>query len=77
MVTIPPTASSISCLSSSDRETITETIAFSSHSEGTQRISLAPLFPSTGKIPESGLFTVTLQPNASRLTLHGTPRDDL
>jgi len=57
----------------SDRETITETIAFSSHSEGTQRISLAPLFPSTGKIPESGLFTVTLQPNASRLALTALP----
>ena len=57
----------------SDRETITETIAFSSHSEGTQRISLASLFPSTGKIPESGLFTVTLQPNASRLALTALP----
>ena len=57
----------------SDRETITETIAFSSHSEGAQRISLAPLFPSTGKIPESGLFTVTLQPNASRLALTALP----
>lgn len=57
----------------SDRETITETIAFSSHSEGTQRISLAPLFPSTGKMPESGLFTVTLQPNASRLALTALP----
>ena len=57
----------------SDRETITETIAFSTHSEGTQRISLAPLFPSTGKIPESGLFTVTLQPNASRLALTALP----
>ena len=57
----------------SARETITETIAFSSHSEGTQRISLAPLFPSTGKIPESGLFTVTLQPNASRLALTALP----
>lgn len=57
----------------SDRKTITETIAFSSHSEGTQRISLAPLFPSTGKIPESGLFTVTLQPNASRLALTALP----
>ena len=57
----------------SDRETITETIAFSSHSEGTQRISLAPLLPSTGKIPESGLFTVTLQPNASRLALTALP----
>ena len=57
----------------SDRETITETIAFSSHSEGTQRISLAPLFPSTGKIPESGLFSVTLQPNASRLALTALP----
>lgn len=57
----------------SDRETITETIAFSTHSEGTQRISLAPLFPSTGKMPESGLFTVTLQPNASRLALTALP----
>ena len=57
----------------SDRETITETLAFSSHSEGTQRISLASLFPSTGKIPESGLFTVTLQPNASRLALTALP----
>ena len=57
----------------SDRETITETIAFSTNSEGTQRISLAPLFPSTGKIPESGLFTVTLQPNASRLALTALP----
>ena len=57
----------------SDRETITETIAFSTHSEGTQRISLASLFPSTGKIPESGLFTVTLQPNASRLALTALP----
>ena len=57
----------------SDRETITETIAFSSHSEGTQRISLAPLFPSTGKMPESGLFSVTLQPNASRLALTALP----
>ena len=57
----------------SDREAITETIAFSSHSEGTQRISLAPLFPSTGKIPESGLFSVTLQPNASRLALTALP----
>ena len=57
----------------SDRETITETIAFSSHSEGTQRISLASLFPSTGKMPESGLFTVTLQPNASRLALTALP----
>ena len=57
----------------SARETITETIAFSSHSEGTQRISLASLFPSTGKIPESGLFTVTLQPNASRLALTALP----
>lgn len=57
----------------SDRETITETIAFSTHSEGTQRISLVPLFPSTGKIPESGLFTVTLQPNASRLALTALP----
>lgn len=57
----------------SDRETITETLAFSSHSEGTQRISLAPLFPSTGKMPESGLFTVTLQPNASRLALTALP----
>ena len=57
----------------SDRETITETIAFSTHSEGTQRISLAPLFPSTGKIPESGLFSVTLQPNASRLALTALP----
>lgn len=57
----------------SDRETITETIAFSSHSEGTQRISLASLFPSTGKIPESGLFSVTLQPNASRLALTALP----
>ena len=57
----------------SDCETITETIAFSTHSEGTQRISLAPLFPSTGKMPESGLFTVTLQPNASRLALTALP----
>lgn len=57
----------------SDRETITETIAFSTHSEGTQRISLAPLFPSTGKMPESGLFSVTLQPNASRLALTALP----
>lgn len=57
----------------SDRETITETLAFSTHSEGTQRISLASLFPSTGKIPESGLFTVTLQPNASRLALTALP----
>ena len=57
----------------SDRETITETIAFSTHSEGTQRISLASLFPSTGKIPESGLFTITLQPNASRLALTALP----
>ena len=57
----------------SDRETITETIAFSTHSEGTQHISLAPLFPSTGKIPESGLFSVTLQPNASRLALTALP----
>lgn len=57
----------------SDRETITETIAFSTHSKGTQRISLAPLFPSTGKMPESGLFTVTLQPNASRLALTALP----
>lgn len=57
----------------SDRETITETIAFSTHSEGTQRISLAPLFPSTGKMPESGIFTVTLQPNASRLALTALP----
>ena len=57
----------------SDRETITETLAFSSHSEGTQRISLASLFPSTGKIPESGLFTITLQPNASRLALTALP----
>lgn len=57
----------------SDREIITETIAFSTHSEGTQRISLAPLFPSTGKMPESGLFTVTLQPNASRLALTALP----
>lgn len=57
----------------SDRETITETLAFATHSEGTQRISLAPLFPSTGKIPESGLFTVTLQPNASRLALTALP----
>lgn len=57
----------------SDRETITETLAFSTHSEGTQRISLASLFPSTGKIPESGLFSVTLQPNASRLALTALP----
>lgn len=57
----------------SDRETITETLAFSTHSEGTQRISLAPLFPSTGKVPESGLFSVTLQPNASRLALTALP----
>ena len=57
----------------SDRETITETVAFEMHTAGTKRISLAPLFPSTGKIPESGLFTVTLQPNASRLALTALP----
>ena len=57
----------------SDRETITETIAFEMHTAGTKRISLAPLFPSGGKLPGTGLFTVALQPEASRLALTALP----
>ena len=57
----------------SDRETITETIAFEMHTAGTKRISLAPLFPSGGKFPGTGLFTVALQPEASRLALTALP----
>ena len=57
----------------SDRETITETVAFEMHTAGTKRISLAPLFPSGGKFPGTGLFTVALQPEASRLALTALP----
>ena len=57
----------------SDRETITETVAFEMHTAGTKRISLAPLFPSGGKLPGTGLFTVALQPEASRLALTALP----
>ena len=57
----------------SDRETITETVAFEMHTVGTKRISLAPLFPSGGKLPGTGLFTVALQPEASRLALTALP----
>ena len=57
----------------SDRETITETLAFEMHTAGTKRISLAPLFPSGGKFPGTGLFTVALQPEASRLALTALP----
>ena len=57
----------------SDRETITETVAFEMHMAGTKRISLAPLFPSGGKLPGTGLFTVALQPEASRLALTALP----
>ena len=57
----------------SDRETITETVAFEMHTAGTKRISLAPLFPSGGKLPGTGLFTVALQPEALRLALTALP----
>ena len=57
----------------SDRETITETVAFEMHTAGTKHISLAPLFPSGGKFPGTGLFTVALQPEASRLALTALP----
>ena len=57
----------------SDRETITETVAFEMHTAGTKRISLAPLFPSGGKLLGTGLFTVALQPEASRLALTALP----
>ena len=57
----------------SDRETITETVAFEMHTAGTKRISLAPLFPSGGKLPGTGIFTVALQPEASRLALTALP----
>ena len=57
----------------SDRETTTETVAFEMHTAGTKRISLVPLFPSGGELPGTGLFTVALQPEASRLALTALP----
>ena len=61
----------------SDRETITETLAFSSHSEGTQRISLASLFPLYGQDPRVGALHRHPAAQCFASGTHGTPRDDL
>ena len=57
----------------SERERITETLAFTGHRAGEETISLASLFPSDGSRPEAGRFTLTLQGRASMLALTALP----
>jgi len=57
----------------SERERITETLAFTGHRAGEETISLASLFPSDGSLPEAGRFTLTLQGRASMLALTALP----
>lgn len=57
----------------SERERITETLAFTGHRAGEETVSLASLFPSDGSRPEAGRFTLTLQGRASMLALTALP----